>query len=208
MQCIAHPTRPAANTCNHCGHWLCDECCVDVQGRLMCRPCLSELANSGDSAPRVVDRTPASAYKRVNWGLLFLFSCFFPPGANYMYMGLIKRGLAAMCGFFLIIYMLAAAPIWPLRLLFSFGIPVLWLTCIFDGFNIRHRINAGEAVPDGVSDIINSILRNKTLTLAILAVIAITFVGRIFGFVFGLLSMAIPILAILFGLYVLLRRKK
>jgi len=202
MQCIAHPTKAAANTCNHCGHWLCDECSVEVHGRLMCRSCLASLANS--PAP---EGAPAPFYKRANWGLLFLFSCFLPPGANYMYMGLIKRGLAAMCGFFLLIYMVATVSFTPFRMLFAFGIPVFWLTVIFDGFNLRRRINAGEAVQDGISDILSVILRNKGLALAILAIIAITFAGRIFGVIFSILSVAIPVLVVAFGLYVLFRRK-
>ena len=150
---------------------------------------------------------PIPGLRRVNWGLLFLFSCFFPSGANYMYMGLIKRGLAAMCGFFLIIYMIATASFFPLRLLFIFGLPVFMLTCIFDGFNLRRRINAGIPVEDGISDVLNTILRNKTLTLAILAIIVITFAGRILGFAFGLISSLIPLLIIGFGLYVILRRR-
>ena len=125
-----------------------------------------------------------------------------------MYMGLIKRGLAAMSGFFLLIYLLVASSSGRTQGLFAFAIPILILTCIFDGFNIRRRINAGEVVEDGISEILSGLFRNKALTIALLAIIAITFAGRILGFVGTIVSSALPILLIGFGLYVILRRKK
>jgi len=146
-------------------------------------------------------------YRNISGGLLFFFSFFFPPGANYMYMGLIKRGLAAMCGFFLLIYMTIVATSGLMTTLFALAIPVLVLTVIFDGFNIRRRINAGEVVQDGISDVLGTVLRNKPLTIAILAIIVLAFAGRIFGVVFNLIGVAIPVLAIVFGLYLIFRRK-
>jgi len=153
---------------------------------------------------------PGAEHRHVNGGLLFLFSFFFPPGANYMYMGLIKRGLAAMCGFFFIIFMVAwsTSSSWLITVLFAFAIPVYILTVIFDGFNIRRRINAGEYVEDGVAGIISSILSNKKLCLFILVVLGLIFAGSILGFALNIIRRAIPILIIGFGIYILLKHKK
>jgi len=140
--------------------------------------------------------------RNVNGGLLFLFSICFPPGANYMYMGLIKRGLVAMCGFFLSIYLVTT-----LHWIFSFAIPIIWFTCFFDGFHIRRRINYGEHVEDGIGDILNSLLRNKPLAIALLAIVGIAFAGNILGFAAQLIARAVPILLIILALYIIFRKK-
>ena len=209
MQCIAHPTRAASNTCSICNHWLCDECTVNTGGRILCRSCITSMniATHEDSPPDVV-KTYAPTHKHISWGQLFLFSFLFPPGANYMYMGLIKRGLAAMCGFFMLIYLVVTISGVMFTLLFALMIPILWLTCLFDGFHIRRRINSGEVVEDGVGDILSNVLRNKTLTLAILIVITLAFAGSIIGFAVELIRRAVPILLIALALYIIFRRKR
>jgi len=123
-----------------------------------------------------------------------------------MYMGLIKRGLVAMCGFFLLIYLVTVSG----RLLtplFAFAIPVFVLTCIFDSFSIRRRMNLGELIPDGVGDIINTLLRNKTATFIILGILLITLAGSVLGFAFEVLARAIPLLIVGCILYVIFIRK-
>jgi hypothetical protein len=144
---------------------------------------------------------PPRIHRSTSFGLLFLFSFFFPPGANYMYMGLIKRGLAAMCGFFLIIYLMVVTSF---TLLFALVIPVFWLTCVFDGFHVRRRMNAGENVEDGIGDILSSLLSNKFLTAAVLVIIAVA----VLGFVIEILSRIVPLLLIVFALYLIFRRKR
>ena len=208
MQCRYHPTSNAANTCNQCGSLLCDDCTVDIQGRLFCRSCLADLSKEHPTTHSPVSHSGEKG-RNVSWGLLFLFSCFFPPGANYMYMGLIKRGLAAMSGFFLIIFMVSISGR-PLTLLFSLAIPVFALTCIFDGFNTRRRINAGEAVPDGVGDVMAALLRNKPLTLIILGVLLFTLAGSILGIAINIIGRAIPLLifgVIAYVIYSTVKRK-
>jgi hypothetical protein len=150
----------------------------------------------------VVDAPPpgtrTSSFRHINAGLLFLFSIApFPPGTNYMYMGLIKRGLAAMCGFFLLVY--AATVSW----LFALAIPVLWLTVFFDGFHLRRKINAGERVDDGVGDVLGSILRNKTFAIVILIIIALAFLS----FVIELISRIIVPIIVIFALYIIFKKK-
>ena len=209
MQCRTHPTAMAFNTCNQCGDWLCDDCTVDVQGRLFCRKCLMELA-APPKAPTTTHHAHGAAGhtgRHVSWGLLFLFSFFFPSGVNYMYMGLIKRGLAALCGFFLIVYFISLLN-WPLTLLFSLALPVYILTCIFDGFNVRRRINAGEVVEDNIDGAINFLRRNKYIGWIVFALVAVGVVTSILRIFVRFVAWALPIVIIVFGLYLLLRNNK
>ena len=205
MQCRTHPTTSAYNTCNQCGDWLCEECTVDVQGRLFCRGCLMKLAAPEADGHPVPPARPAG--RQISWGLLFLFSFFFPSGVNYMFMGLIKRGLAAMCGFFLIIYLINISNM-PLTLLLALALPVYVLTCIFDGFNIRRRINAGETVGDNIDEAINFMRRNKYAGWIIIAILSINLVVSVVGIFFSLIRWLMPALIIACGVYLLLKHNK
>jgi hypothetical protein len=101
---------------------------------------------------------------------------------------------------------LGVAP-WSLTGIFAFAIPVLWFTCFFAGFNTRRRINAGEHVEDGVGDIINGLLRNKTLALAILVIVGIAFAGTFLDIATEFVRRAVPILLVIIALYVIFRKK-
>lgn len=213
MQCRTHPDHNGVNTCNQCGDWLCEDCTVEINGRIFCRRCLAQLAGEGSpsaapsAAPRSSTARHAPAARRINLGLLLLFS--FPPGINYMYEGLIKRGLAAMSGFFLLVYMTSIFhSTWPLSLIFGLTFPVYLITCFFDGLHIRRRINAGEAVSDDVDDILNFIKRNSRLIVAFVALIlglslanALLFSGSFYH-----TRQWLPIILIILGLYVLFKR--
>jgi hypothetical protein len=138
----------------------------------------------------------ASCPKRISWGLMFVFS-FILPGINYMYEGLIKRGLFVMSSFFLLVYLVSVfnSPI------FGFMIPILWITSIFDSFHIRRRILDGECVPDDVEDIVGFIRKHKTYVItASLIVLFITamhsigmsyYASRLIQFFFPLALIAI-----------------
>ena len=205
MQCRTHPTTPAFNTCNQCGDWLCEGCTVDIQGRQFCRGCLAKLA-APEGAPYPVAPLSGPGRRNISWGLLFFFSMFFPSGVNYLFMGLIKRGLAAMCGFFLIIYFIGVSD-WPLVVLFSLALPIYFLTCIFDGFHIRRRINAGEVVGDNIDGVICFLRRNKIVGWIVLALVGFSVISIVLNVFLSLVSWLLPGLIIVFGLYLLLRRK-
>lgn len=143
-------------------------------------------------------------------GLILFFSLL--PGANYMYMGLIKRGLAAMCGFFLLIYFLTvvAGSIigGPLTLLIILAMPVLILTCAFDSFNIRRRIANGEVVQDNIDDVINFLHRWRKPLLTILVIcIGLGVFGSFISWIFSPLRHIFPWLIIGFGAYLLFKKK-
>lgn len=156
----------------------------------------------GYSGPGYVDRS-------VSWGLLFLFSVIIPiPGINYMYLGLIKRGLVAMSAFFGSIYLtiqFMSSGAWAIGILFIFSIPVLWLSTTFDGFKIRNRMNYGEVVTDNIDDILGFIRRNRgILTGFLLFLLAINVVPALFGF----LRNIIPIIIVVWAIYILFKKPK
>ena len=204
MQCRTHPTTPAFNTCNQCGDWLCDSCTVDIQGRQLCRNCLAKLA--APTGPGTGETVVPTSGRTISWGLLFLFSLFFPSGVNYLFMGFIKRGLAALTGFFLLIYFIGVSNP-PLTVLFSLALPIYILTCIFDGFNIRRRLLAGEYVPDNIDEAVNFLRRNKYIGWAIMAVVGLSVLGSVVSILARLVGWLLPTLIIVVGLYLLLRRK-
>lgn len=145
MDCINHRNKDATNTCYKCGSWLCDDCVVDAGGRILCRSCAE-----GRSA------RPAAPAHRTNGFFYFLLSCTV-PGANFMYLGMMKRGLFLMSSFFLTISLIAMFGIWQL----SFVIGIMWVASFFDGYAKRRRVNAGEYIPDSVEDIMSVVRRYK-----------------------------------------------
>jgi hypothetical protein len=123
-----------------------------------------------------------------------------------MYMGLMKRGLATMCGFFLIIFLLANS--WyPVNLMLGLAIPVFVLTSFFDGFNVRRRINAGEAVRDDIGDALGGILSDKRLRTIIFVTLAIVLLVSIFGLAITILRGLLPLGIIVLGVYLFMKHK-
>jgi len=223
MQCRTHPTITASNTCNTCGEWLCDACTVDINGRLFCRTCLAKLAETEappHGAPYGYRPPPPPGFVPIpphlygkpqpNGFFTFIFSFF--PGANYMYLGLLKRGLAAMGLFFLNIYLLVIVSGsiigGPLTVLLALGIPVSYLSFMFDGFNIRRRICAGEVVPDGIEDVTAFLRRNKKPLLTILVLcVLLGIASSVLGFILRPLLSLIPFIIIGLLLYMVFKRK-
>ena len=199
MNCFIHPEKPANVNCSSCNGPLCEECIVHTQGNVFCRGCLT---GTRYHAPARTRRSAVSKF------LLLIFVIFLPPGAGYMYMGLIKRGLSAMIAFFFIVFLLSSGITGAAQTLAAFSIAILYFACIFDSFSICRRINAGEHVEDGVGSIVNSILSNKKLCTVILVVLGIIFASTILGFALRALQALLPLLIIAFGLYIIFRRKK
>jgi len=179
---------------------------VDIQGRQLCRGCLGKLAAPPEGAPYPAGAPVMPRGRHVSWGALFFFSLFFPTGVNYLYMGLIKRGLAALIGFFFLIYLIGVSNM-PLTLLLGLGLPIYILTCIFDGFSIRRRIVAGEAVADNIDEVVTFLRRNKVVAWIILAIIAFSVFGTVVGMFIGLIRWLTPFLIIIGGIYLLIKRK-
>ena len=215
MQCRNHPTEKGVNTCNQCGSWLCDRCSFERGGRIFCPGCASQQA-TGTSAPSseyTHSSAPHYSGRSISWGLLFLFSIVIPlPGLNYMFLGLIKRGLVAMLAFFGVLYIAIqffSAGTWQLGLLFILMIPVLILACAFDGFRLRNRMNAGEIVTDNIDDLVNFIRRNRVmLTVFVLLLVAVNVAGSVLPWLFQLLRNVVLILIAVWAIQALFNKPK
>jgi len=123
-----------------------------------------------------------------------------------MYMGLIKRGLAVMCAFFLAIFLVINVS-WPLMLLFIFALPVIYFSSLMDGLNICRRINAGEPVRDDIGETLNSVLRNRTLRTVLLVIIAVALLTQVVGILASVFISIIPVLIVGFIIYLIARRR-
>ena len=211
MQCRNHPDQSGVNTCNQCGSWLCEGCTFEREGRIFCPSCAAQQAASLGTTSATPPRRVVSG-RYISWGLLFLFSVVIPlPGLNYMYMGLIKRGLAAMSAFFIIVYL-------AITLLTSIGpvvfmiIPILYLAVTFDGFQIRHRINAGEPVSDDIDGVITFCKNNRfMITCIALAFVALVVIGAVAPHLIWLttiLARLTPFIVVVVVLYFLFRKKR
>ena len=200
MQCKNHPAAKGVNTCNQCGSWLCERCSFEHGGRIFCPGC---AADNGTVQSSYHAHTPGSA-RYISWGLLFLFSVIIPlPGLNYMYMGLIKRGLMAMSAFFGLIFMgsqLAGG-----FSIFAFAIPILVIACIFDGFNLRRRINSGEEISDSIDDILNTVKRNRRIILSFLLLLVIV---HVVGSMLPFLGRFIPIIFVVWAVLTFFSKQK
>jgi len=164
-----------------------------------------KMATPCSGSPGPAPATPGG--RRISWGLLFMFTIPpFPTGVNYMFMGLIKKGLAALCGFFLLIFLISITS-GPLTWLLGLALPIYWLTCAFDGFNLRRRINAGEHVPDSIDEVLRAIRGNKYVLWAIIILVGLSVLGTVVGAVMGLIRWLMPLIVIGLGLYVLFRRR-
>jgi len=99
----------------------------------------------------------------INAGVLFVL---FPiPGLNYMYMGLIKKGLLFMAAFFASIYL--ASTFWFFNGTITF---MIMATSFFMGLSTRRRLMSGEKIEDSIDDIIAFVKRYKVIFIALLAV--------------------------------------
>ncbi len=176
MNCVNHVTRSGLNTCSKCGDWLCEECTIESDNRLICKECLAkETAKAvGKTAARAETRTeyrrddcphcsPKRSYSRL---LILLLSAM--PGTAYMYMGLMKRGLFVLCSFFGTVYFTTFMHS-PLP---GFVMAIIFITSLFDSFNIRARLRAGEYISDDITDI-TGFLKKYRLPIALLSLFAL-----------------------------------
>jgi len=80
MNCAYHWDRPVQGVCSTCGRPVCEECTVNLNGQVYCKPCIEQKV-----------RTPANTN---NGALRFILSFF--PGLGHLYLGLFQRGFQLM----------------------------------------------------------------------------------------------------------------
>ena len=82
MECYVHSGIEPVGACTSCGRNICDECAVDVQGRLVCRNCLAV------SVPISSEKDPNTVF------LIELIAGFFGfLGVGYLYVGRSNEGI-------------------------------------------------------------------------------------------------------------------
>lgn len=55
MRCYSHPERDAVGACVSCGRAVCDECRVEVQGKVLCRECLARGRTGPEDPSDITD---------------------------------------------------------------------------------------------------------------------------------------------------------
>lgn len=222
MDCFKHKGTVATSTCNVCGNWLCSDCAIEKNGRIFCGDCLGIKPSPSmhehchhEHIHHHHPRKHLAGARHTNGFLFFIFS-FILPGINFMYLGMMKRGLFFLSTFFFTIYLTASFNL----LFFPLAIPIIYITSFFDGFATRRRLENGEHVEDSINDIKMFVNKYKVhMIIAFVAIVAInlfksTFyflgasagmMGRSFhhggmgGGIFGLVCMA----AIAYGIYMI-----
>lgn len=128
MNCAYHMDRPVQGICSKCGRPICDECTLEINGQVYCKPCME-----------VQVKRPA---RDLNGTARFFLSIF--PGLGHLYMGLFQRGfqlLLAFIGGWVILGILMEG-------LLGFFIPAMIFFSIFDAREAYIRMAQGLEVED------------------------------------------------------------
>jgi len=97
--------------------------------------------------------------------LTFAFSAL--PGLNYMYLGLMKRGLFFMSLFFALTIVVREIRIG----MFSLSVFMLICFCLFDSFRIRRLLRNGFDVPDSIDDVASFYRSNRNPVLLLVCIL-------------------------------------
>ncbi|WP_418792231.1 hypothetical protein [Phosphitispora sp. TUW77] len=135
MKCANHIEQESKYECELCGKSFCDQCLVNLGSKNYCKECLQNQVGEDTALIKPINR------KSRLWS--FVFSMV--PGAGYMYLGLMKRGLQTMVAFFGSIFV---ASFIGFEELMSLIAPVLIFYSIFDTQQLVKRINDGISIED------------------------------------------------------------
>lgn len=182
MDCKLHSGRPAGNTCCICGEWLCDECAIELNGRIFCKSCVSKRMDT--AAPSAEEsrtyETPHPSVKEPKRtkrpiSSFFLFVCATIPGCGQMYLGLLKRGMLFMVAFYSMIYLTAQ-----FDGVLGVFIPIFWFVSFFDAFNQKNKIVSGETVKDDIDDLKSFAIEHRTIIIGLVVIfIALEFISSL-----------------------------
>jgi hypothetical protein len=78
MKCYVHPDVDAVGTCTVCGKSVCQNCAVDMNGKLTCKSCVEKMATQpGSAAGAGTVAAPAPVRKEPIFSIIL---SFFLPG--------------------------------------------------------------------------------------------------------------------------------
>ena len=225
MNCSKHYDRIAVNRCNECGQYMCDDCSVSINSVPYCKDCVAEMARSQRTNNQReyhsgAGRAPRPVRRGGGMNAFFLFCLSGIPGLNYMYLGLMKRGMFFMTMFFMIVFVASVleAP------LLAFLMFIELCYSFFDGFRLLGFMRDGYIVEDNVDDIMEIYTKHKR-PLIVFSVVAVALslldrLGRLFsrgmGVIFGgsygyitdLFSLVFGVIIILLGCFIVAKGMK
>lgn len=175
MHCKYHQNIKANNICHMCKSPLCEDCVLEINGKVYCKDCLLQNKNLKNEIINTLPNQDAKIQTK-NGLLTLIFSAL--PGCAQMYLGLYKRGILILMFFMASLGLenpILAIPI----LAFSF----------FDGFRIKSNLEKGIYQEDNLNDIKSFIKENKVfifiLALIIVVPIIFEFLEEFFEDIFG-----------------------
>ncbi|NLK52569.1 MAG: hypothetical protein GX295_09020 [Syntrophomonadaceae bacterium] len=197
MKCLNHPEVEAEALCTTCNSPICSECRISLRDRDYCCRCLEERVGT--------IREPVEGGKSTL--LTFLLSLM--PGAGYMYLGLMNRGLQTMIIFFGTIFI---AEMIHIDSLIPLVLPVLLFYSVFDTLQTARKLRRGQPVEDkplvNLGEVSNwqKILGYVLIGLGTLALLN-NFIPYLFDYriIRQLIS---PLLIIVLGVFILYRSLK
>jgi hypothetical protein len=120
--------RPVQGICSKCGRPICDDCILEINGQVYCKPCME-----------VQVKRPT---RDINGSARFFLSIF--PGLGHLYMGLFQRGLQLVIAFIGGWFILGTL----FDPLLGFFIPAMIFFSIFDAREAYIRQSQGLEVED------------------------------------------------------------
>ena len=177
MNCKYHKDVNATNTCNVCGEWICENCVLEVDGRIYCKDCLKQ---------KIKSTTPTESYKphtskththtsgRVYKSSFLTLICSVLPGCAQMYLGYTKRGLSLLIIFLLGLYIEFFSPL--ILITYVFG--------LFDAFKLKGNLERGIYQEDNISDIKNFVKENKLFMFILGFIIVVPMIIEFFDDIF------------------------
>lgn len=191
MNCFYHKDIDATSYCGICGKPICDECKNNIGNTIICKSC-------GQKALKFLFFSKNEKFK--SKGLVFLFSLF--PGAGYMYLGLMNRGIQIMAAFFLA---LALPDIFFNNFIFQSLAIIIYVYNIFDAQNQAILYNSGEGKDLGFIDKEFIKKHQNVIGLIIIAIGVWGIISQIFNqYLYSTINkFLIPFGFIILGIYLL-----
>ena len=172
MNCKYHNDIKGTNTCHICGCWICENCLLEIDGRIYCKDCLrSKLKDN--TTNKSFDSFKNNTNNKSK--LLAILLALIFPGTAQIYLGYTKRGLIILSFFMLGMYVDA----------FSVLVVLSYIFGLFDTFRLKNNLEKGIYQEDNFSDVKKFISENKFF-VAVLSIIII--VPMIFDFFEDLLD--------------------
>lgn len=162
MNCKYHTNLKGTNTCSSCGAWICEDCVLEIEGRIYCKDCLKSKLKSEKTSETHKTYSYSSDKRVYKSGFLTFILSFILPGTSQMYLGYTKRGLVILSFWLLGAYIDA----------FSLLIPLTYILGLVDALKLKSNLERGIYQEDSICDIKKFIKENKFF-IAVLSVLVI-----------------------------------